>query len=187
MNITLVTGLWEIGRGDLTEGWSRSFTHYLEKFEKLLEVNTNMIIFGDDELEKFVKERRNDSNTQFIKRSTDWFKNNEYFNKIQKIRTNPSWYGLSGWLSESTQAKLEMYNPLVMSKMFLLNDARILDKFNSEKMYWIDAGLSHCGLIPLKYLTHDGLVRRYYESSLFNNEFLKNVILAVLARLSVKI
>ena len=42
--------------------------------------------------------------------------------------------------------------------------------------YWIDAGLSHCGLIPLKYLTHDGLTRRYYESSLFNNDFLKNVI-----------
>lgn len=42
--------------------------------------------------------------------------------------------------------------------------------------YWIDAGLSHCGLIPLKYLTDSGLTRRYYESSLFNNEFLKNVI-----------
>ena len=42
--------------------------------------------------------------------------------------------------------------------------------------YWIDAGLSHCGLIPLKYLTDDGLLRRYYESSLFNNEFLKNLI-----------
>lgn len=42
--------------------------------------------------------------------------------------------------------------------------------------YWIDAGLSHCGLIPLKYLTNNELIRRYYESSLFNNEFLKNLI-----------
>ena len=96
MSITLVTGLWEIGRGDLTEGWSRSFSHYLEKFESLLQVDSNMIIFGDDELEAFVKERRSDSNTQFIKRSTEWFRNNEYFDKIQKIRTNPSWYGLAG-------------------------------------------------------------------------------------------
>ena len=45
--------------------------------------------------------------------------------------------------------------------------------------YWIDAGLSHCGLIPLKYLTDDGLIRRYYESSLFNNEFLKNLIFSL--------
>lgn len=42
--------------------------------------------------------------------------------------------------------------------------------------YWIDAGLSHCGLIPLKYLTDKGITRRYYESSLFNNDFLKNLI-----------
>lgn len=42
--------------------------------------------------------------------------------------------------------------------------------------YWIDAGLSHCGLIPLKYLNDDGLTRRYYESPLFNNDFLKNLI-----------
>ncbi len=42
--------------------------------------------------------------------------------------------------------------------------------------YWIDAGLSHCGLIPLKYLTSEHIQQRYYESVLFNNEFLKNVI-----------
>ena len=43
--------------------------------------------------------------------------------------------------------------------------------------YWIDAGLSHCGLIPLKYLTYDKHpMRRFYESTIFNNDFLKNLI-----------
>jgi hypothetical protein len=42
--------------------------------------------------------------------------------------------------------------------------------------YWIDAGLSHCGLIPDKYLTEAAAMRRYYESNLFNNTFLKNLI-----------
>jgi hypothetical protein len=42
--------------------------------------------------------------------------------------------------------------------------------------YWIDAGLSHCGLIPNKYLTEAGPMRCYYESNLFNNTFLKNLI-----------
>ena len=36
-----------------------------------------------------------------------------------------------------------MYNPLVMSKVFLLNDAKIMDKFNSENLFWIDAGISN--------------------------------------------
>jgi hypothetical protein len=42
--------------------------------------------------------------------------------------------------------------------------------------YWIDAGLSHCGIIPNKYLTSDHSQGRYYECSLFQNTFLKNLI-----------
>ena len=53
--ITLVTGLWNIKRDGLKEGWSRSFDHYLNKFSELLKVENNMIIFGEPELESFVK------------------------------------------------------------------------------------------------------------------------------------
>ena len=49
--LTIVTGLWNIKRDELTEGWSRSYEHYLEKFTQLLDVDCNMIIFGDAELE----------------------------------------------------------------------------------------------------------------------------------------
>ncbi len=117
--ITLVTGLWDIGRGELSEGWSRSYDYYLEKFEELLRTDNNLIIFGDKELKEFVEQRRSDDNTQFILRSSDWFRNNDFFENIQKIRSNPEWYNQVGWLKDSTQSKMEMYNPLVMSKMFL--------------------------------------------------------------------
>ena len=152
-NITLVTGLWNIGRENLEEGWSRSFSHYLEKFEQLLKVEENLIIFGEKELEEFVWERREQSNTQFILRDKSWFIKNEFYDKIQKIRTNPEWYNQSGWLNESTQGRLEIYNPLVMSKMFLLNDARIFDKFDSQFLFWIDAGLTNT--VHPGYFTHD--------------------------------
>jgi hypothetical protein len=157
-NITLVTGLWDIGRGDLKEGWSRSFEHYIEKFKELLKVEENMIIFGDAELEKIVFSERNKNNTQFILRDLNWFKNNEYYQQIQKIRTNPDWHNLSGWLIDSTQSKLEMYNPLVMSKMFLLNDAKIMDTFNSEHMFWIDAGITNT--VHYGYFTHDKVLNK---------------------------
>jgi hypothetical protein len=150
--LTLVTGLWNIKRDGLSEGWSRSFQHYLDKFEQLLQVENNMIIFGDSELESFVFERRDRKNTMFITRSQDWFKN-EFYDKIQEIRTNPNWYNQAGWLSESTQAKLDLYNPLVMSKVFLLNDAKIMDSFDSEQMFWIDAGLTNT--VHPGYFTHD--------------------------------
>jgi hypothetical protein len=151
--ITLVTGLWDIGRGELSDGWSRSYEHYLDKFSQSLKVENNMIIFGDKRLKEFVFQHREEHNTQFILRELSWFKNNEFYPLIQKIRTNPSWYNQVGWLKESTQARLEMYNPLVMSKMFLLHDAKLLDRFDSKLMYWIDAGLTNT--VHLGYFTHD--------------------------------
>lgn len=159
--VTLVTGLWNINRDSLTDGWSRTFEHYLEKFDQLLKVENNMIIFGEKELESFVWERRNQDNTLFVVRDKDWFKQTVPFNKIQEIRNNPEWYNQAGWLKESTQARLEWYNPLVMSKMFLMNDARILDKFNSQHLYWIDAGITNT--IHQGYFTHDKIQNKLPE------------------------
>jgi hypothetical protein len=151
--ITLVTGIWNIGRDGLQEGWSRPFQHYLDKFSQLLEVDANMIIFGEEDLKDFVFSKRSRENTQFITRPLDWFRNNEFFDMIQKIRTNESWSNQVGWLKESTQARLENYNPLVMSKVFLLNDAKIMDQFNSEYLFWIDGGLTNT--VHPGYFTHD--------------------------------
>lgn len=151
-SITLVTGLWNIKRDELSEGWSRSFQHYLDKFSQLLDIPYNMIIFGDAELEEFVFQKRTHENTQFIVRDQSWFKG-EFYEPIQEIRTNPDWYNQGGWLSESTQARLDMYNPLVMSKPFLMHDAKILDKFGSTHLYWLDAGITNT--VHPGYFTHD--------------------------------
>ena len=151
--VTIVTGLWDIGRNNLSNDWSRSYEQYLNKFNELLKIDNNLIIFGDETLQKHVMSIRNVSNTQFILRSKDWFKDNSYYDIIQSIRTNPNWYNQVGWLKDSTQSKLEMYNPLVMSKPFLLNDAKIMDKFNSDYLFWIDAGITNT--VHPGYFTHD--------------------------------
>jgi hypothetical protein len=160
-SVTIVTGLWDIGRENLNEGWSRSFDHYLEKFSQLLSVDVNMIIFGDEELEKFVNLKRKKENTQFIRRNLSWFKENKYFDLIQSIRKDPKWYNQSSWLQDSTQCKLEMYNPLVMSKMFLLHDAKIVDKFNSSHLVWVDAGITNT--VHIGYFTHDLVLSKIKE------------------------
>jgi hypothetical protein len=144
MSTTIVTGIWDIKRDELSEGWSRSFQHYLNNLEKLLKVEDNMIIYIEEKYRSFVEERRKKENTMIIVRELSWFKdNNVIYENIQKIRQNPDWYNQSGWLVDSTQAKLEMYNPIVMSKMFLLNDASILDPFNSENLVWVDGALTN--------------------------------------------
>lgn len=43
--------------------------------------------------------------------------------------------------------------------------------------YWIDAGLSHCGLLPDKWLNKDqGYESQYYSTDVFDNKFLTNLI-----------
>ena len=154
-NITIVTGLWNIKRDELSEGWARSFDHYLQKFNQFLDLPYNLIIFGEEELRKYIFEKRNETNTQFIVRSQEWFKN-EFYEQIQKIRKTESWVKQAGWLGQSTQARLEMYNPLVMSKVFLMHDAKILDKFDSSHMYWLDAGITNT--VHPGYFTHDKVI-----------------------------
>lgn len=144
MSVTIVTGIWDIKRDELSEGWNRGFNHYLNHLENLMQTNDNMIIFIEEENRDFVESHRKKENTLIVVRELDWFKNNgDIYNKIQNIRTDPKWFSQSGWLPESTQAKLEMYNPIVMSKMFLLNDAAILDPFNSTHLVWVDGALTN--------------------------------------------
>jgi hypothetical protein len=163
---TIVTGLWDIKRGALQEGWSRPFDHYLQKFNQLLDIKENLIIFGEKDLEPHVWKKRTPQNTLFIERTQQWFKQNEYYNKIQEIRAESEWFSQAGWLKDSTQAQLEMYNPLVMSKIFLLNDARIMDKFKSDHMYWIDAGITNT--VHPGYFTHDHVMDKIVKT---NNNF----------------
>ena len=158
MSTTIVTGIWDIKRDQLSEGWNRNYDHYLNNLAKLMKCDDNMIIYIEEKYKSFVEERRDTSNTMIIVREIDWFKSNgEMCSMIEKIRTNPDWFNQSGWLPESTQAKLEMYNPIVMSKMFLMNDAAILDPFNSTNLVWIDGALTNT--VHEGYFWHDNVVK----------------------------
>ena len=57
--------------------------------------------------------------------------------------------------------------------IWLLNELNIGD-YNS--FYWFDAGLSHSGLFPPKHMNNIGYWEQNYESTLFNNVFLKKLI-----------
>lgn len=146
---TLVTGLWDIKRGDLSE-FNRPFNHYLEKFSELLTLDFNMCVFVPDELVSFVQERRSSLNTKIIRYNLEEFKTRfDFFDDVQKIRTDETWYSRAEWLKDSPQAKLEYYNPIVMSKFFFLHDCAAANHFENEYLFWIDAGLTNTVEIEL--------------------------------------
>lgn len=159
---TIVTGIWDLKRGEMEGGFNRPFQHYLDKFEELLQTDTPMIIFIESEHQDFVWKHRKRENTHVIIKESDefrtWF---EFYDKVQEIRSNPDWYNKASWLAESTQAGLELYNPMVMSKMFLLNDAAISNPFDTDYFLWVDGGIT--STVHQGYFTHDKVINKIHH------------------------
>lgn len=162
-NLTIVTGLWNIGRP------GRDFTHYIEHFKMFLDIPQNLFIYIPAEYEYLVWEKRSRENTyvritelEDIKRLYDPF-----WNKTQEIRTSPDWLNQAGWLSGSPQAVLEYYNPIVQSKMFMLNDASIWNPFDTEYFFWLDAGITNT--VPHTHITENNILDKLPQ---YGNPFL---------------
>lgn len=158
---TIVTGIWDLGRDSLSEGWGRKFDHYIDNFKKLLSLkNLNLAIFIDPKLEYLVWEHRDKSNTVVYHHTVDQFNSNffPFFNEVQKIRTSETWQNQVGWLKDSTQAKMAYYNPMVMSKMFFLHNTKIFNPFNSDYYFWLDGGITNT--VHPGYFSHDNVIEK---------------------------
>jgi hypothetical protein len=168
---TLVTGIWDLDRSSLGDGWNRGFDHYISNFISLLNAtkDTDLIVFIDPKHEYIVWDHRSKHNTRVYHHSKSDFGGNffPFFDKIQEIRQNKEWLETAGWLKDSTQARLEYYNPMVMSKMFLLHNASIFNPFNSEYFYWIDGGITNT--VHPGYFSHDNVINKIEE---ITNKFL---------------
>ena len=166
-DFTLVTGLWNISR----EG--RPFDHYIEHLKKFLDIPCNLFIYIPQEYEYLIWEKRSKHNTYVKVYELDDVKKlyDPFWNRTQTIRTNPEWYnqlGESTWLTTSPQASLEWYNPIVQSKMFLLNDVTIWNPFNTKYFAWLDAGITNT--VYEKFFTENRALDRlvpYLESFMF--------------------
>lgn len=153
-NVTIVTGLWNLGRGDINDSFKRSYQDYLDRFAQLLRTDANMFIYVAPEDEEFIWRHREKRNTVVHLKSLEEFEEWFPFTSItDTLRKKPEWYNQAGWLAESPQATLKMYNPVVMSKMFMLNDAAIHNSFKSDYYFWIDAGI--VSTVHPGYFSHD--------------------------------
>ena len=152
-DLTIVTGLFDIGRETLSDGFKRDFSQYEKSFSKLLDIDVPMVIFTTKEIaEKVVWVKRKKENTHVVIKTNNDIKQFPFFNAIDEIRKSDDWKAQASWLAESPQAKLELYNPLVMSKQFWLNDATLYNPFNTEYFLWVDAGIANTIGSPDKHI-----------------------------------
>lgn len=163
INSTIVTGIWDLKRDSLGEAWGRPFDHYIINFTRLLQSlpkDVPLVVFGEEELEKLVYSNRTKENTRFYLHKKDNFKSNffPFWDKVQEIRHRQEWLNQVGWLKDSTQASMEYYNPMVMSKMFLLHNAKIFNPFSTEYMFWLDGGITNT--VHSGYFSHDKVLHK---------------------------
>jgi hypothetical protein len=171
--VTIVTGLWDLKRGDL-DGWAkRSFQQYKDRFFELLKTDANFAIWIPRELEQEVWKARaglEDKTKIYFKEIEEfktWF---PFWAEVQKIRTDDGWKNFAGWLPESPQAALEYYNPMMMCKMFMVNDTAILNPFSSKYFYWIDGGLT--STVHQGYFVNDKVFDKLPEYTDNNKKFI---------------
>lgn len=153
--LTIVTGLFDIGRGDIPDGFSRGFNHYLECFDRLLKVDYPMVIFIPSELNDHVRGMRGDLPTHIVNKEKSDLENFPFYSQVQKIRTDDNWINRAGWIPDSPQAQLSLYNPLVMSKQFFMNDASLFNVFDTKYFLWVDGGISNTIGDPTHYFDAD--------------------------------
>jgi hypothetical protein len=160
--ITFVTGLWDIGRGNLdntssNHDWKRSLDKYKNELEVLFKTGLNIIVFGDSDLKNWVEKFEN---CIFVYYPVLNFREKfNFYEQINNIRTSSEWYDQPGasWLKSSPQAKLDMYIPISLTKIRLIKNASTLNPFKSNKFFWIDAGYTR---------THDTKLLTNFEERL---------------------
>ena len=139
--LTIVSGIWDLSIS------GRDFKeHYLPRFEEFLKIPCSMVLFVPKSLESYVWERRSKDDTVVKIYELDDIKDNmfsPFWDKWQKIRTNPDWLAQAGWLAGSPQGSREHYFPIQSCKMFWMHDAKIWNHFDSEYFMWMDAGLTN--------------------------------------------
>lgn len=148
--ITFVTALLDIKRSNLeSAAFKRPFKRYLDTLCSLLShiKDKNLVIYIEKENEELVRSIKSEK-IIFKYIDEDQIKQSEYYDKIQKIRLDDSWRNQVGWLSESTQANLELYNPLIFNKIHWLADVSNENIFNTEYFVWIDAGIANAQCHP---------------------------------------
>ena len=166
MKTKIVTAIYDNLFGSDLGGRINRGGHYKHSLRSLLKMNNaDFVCYTSDEeiqdLKHFFYVENNISPEKLIIKTFN-LRNFEFTEKINKIK-NVTETKTSDRCVEIQYAKFVWVNDEITN--------------DYENIFWFDAGLSHTGLIPPKYMDETkGYWEKYYESPLFNNVFLKNLI-----------
>ena len=147
MSTTLVTALFDIGRGQLSGKYThRPFDKYLEWFKNTLSINAPMVIYIPKNLEKYVLDNRpvNYKTKIVLVELEDLLAYKNYYSKIESTINEMHKFTKYGrkprHFSNNPEFKTPKYDVVIFSKIDFLKQCCEKNPFGSKYFMWIDAG-----------------------------------------------
>lgn len=140
MSATVVTALFDLGRGDLEDvrNNKRPFSKYLQWFSLLLEVDCFLEIWTSSDVADFIWRRRTSANT-FV-HVIDLQEMPMYPRRSDMSRAMNKTSKGNAFLKEHVEFISPDYNVVTFSKAALLRRAAVANRFGSTHFVWFDAG-----------------------------------------------
>lgn len=145
---TVVTALYDIGRGYWNNQFRRTYDDYMTCFSNILSLDNNVVIYIDEKDFEAVKNIRkkidpNLNNTVInIRKFTELEAYKTFYLKCKEVMGSP-FFLQNRPESHTPEMNSPEYNIINFNKVSFLEESIINNKFNSEYFMWIDAGFNH--------------------------------------------
>lgn len=148
MKNTLVTAIYYSSPNTRMGGRGYSFEFYEAPFRNILNLGCHIVIYSQEsEKDKIINFMDKYEFTEYV--IIDYDLNNFlYSDKIYEIKENEGLIDQNGLKNDKDYIANDRNHHLCLSKLKFLNMTIENKYFNSEKYFWIDAGLFHHGIIP---------------------------------------
>lgn len=162
MKIKIVTAIYSNLYGSEFGGRPNRGSHYIHSLESIIKMSDgDFIIYTSDEEKELIENKFSKfSNKKII---TYDLKNSKFQKLFEKYKDYEN--------AKTSDRSLEIQ----YLKLQWLNE----NNYDCDYIYWIDSGLSHCGIIPNKWLIckeNFSNMSDYYYSTIFDNNFLTKLI-----------
>jgi FkbM family methyltransferase len=137
-DVTLVTALFDLSRGEADLQLRRGYGRFLDHAKRLLRVERPMVIFAQPELGELIRRFRPRAKTHIVRRSLADLAAFPFYDRVQELRRSGT---EADPACRRPESRLELYLPFVLSKQFFLNDAALYDPFGSEAFLWLDGDI----------------------------------------------
>jgi len=143
-NTTIVTALYDLNR-ESWDGFNRKFDTYKGWMAHMLSFDSPMVIYVDPSDVDFVSNNRRGKEdiTRIVPLPfTQISTYKKYGERIREVMGSESFL-LNQTVPEHPQIKFPDYNILMHQKIQFVNDASIINYFNTDYFMWLDAGVYH--------------------------------------------